>query len=397
MATAEKRELRGYDSYRVSLGDELRGERASLGKSLLDVQRDLRIKAAHIDAIENANPGAIPHAGYVTGYVRAYARYLGLDEEAVLRRFIEESGFAAPAVVSRVPVAAGAARRALPRADLDAVIAGSKLAAVSRTESFNGEIGATVRGMGSLAVLLAVVGGLGYGGWALLQNIQRVEFSPLPEAPAAVASTPDLDQVGRIARAGISTAPTLDARGLEAVYAAQEVVPPRLDLRDGPISVIDPRRAGVYATVDGTAPPEGAADLAAAPGAPASPSVARAGSADGQQPEAVEAATPGVVLTATGDAWVRVRDRAGVTVFEAILKNGQRWTVPSGASGLTLRAGNAGAVFVEIDGIRHGPLGRPGAVASNVSLEADALRQSYARIDAVLTTSSLTGPGVRTR
>jgi cytoskeletal protein RodZ len=397
MATAEKRELRGYDSYRVSLGDELRGERASLGKSLLDVQRDLRIKAAHIDAIENANPGSIPHAGYVTGYVRAYARYLGLDEEAVLRRFIEESGFAAPAVVSRVPASAGATRSTLPRSDLDAVIAGSKLAAVSRTESFNGEIGATLRGMGSLAVLLAVVGGLGYGGWALLQNIQRVEFSPLPEAPAAVASTPDLDQIGRIARAGISTAPMLDARGLEAVYAAQEVEPPRLDLRDGPISVIDPRRAGVYAAIDGAGQPQVSGDVASGPAAPAPDPVADAGGGDGEPPETVQVAVPGVVLTATNDAWVRVRDRSGATVFEAILKNGQRWTVPAGASGLTLRAGNAGAVFVEIDGIRHGPLGRPGAVASNVSLEADALRQGYARIDAVLTTSSLTGPGVRTR
>ena len=37
----------------VSLGDLLRGQRATLGKSLFDVQRDLRIKAIYIAAIEN--------------------------------------------------------------------------------------------------------------------------------------------------------------------------------------------------------------------------------------------------------------------------------------------------------------------------------------------------------
>jgi broad specificity phosphatase PhoE len=35
--------LRGFDDYDVSLGDLMRGERATLGKSLLDAQRELRL------------------------------------------------------------------------------------------------------------------------------------------------------------------------------------------------------------------------------------------------------------------------------------------------------------------------------------------------------------------
>ena len=35
-------ELRGFDSYNISLGDEMRGERASLGKSLEQAEADLR-------------------------------------------------------------------------------------------------------------------------------------------------------------------------------------------------------------------------------------------------------------------------------------------------------------------------------------------------------------------
>ena len=75
--------LRGFDSYEMKLGDELRGHRATLGKSLLDVQRELRIKASYIDAIENCDASVVPNKGFVPGYVRAYARYLGLDPEHV--------------------------------------------------------------------------------------------------------------------------------------------------------------------------------------------------------------------------------------------------------------------------------------------------------------------------
>ena len=44
----------GFDDFDVRLGDLMRGERATMGKSLLDVQRDLKIKASYIAAIENA-------------------------------------------------------------------------------------------------------------------------------------------------------------------------------------------------------------------------------------------------------------------------------------------------------------------------------------------------------
>ena len=36
---------KGFDDFELKLGDMMRGERATLGKSLLDVQRELKIKA----------------------------------------------------------------------------------------------------------------------------------------------------------------------------------------------------------------------------------------------------------------------------------------------------------------------------------------------------------------
>ncbi|HGG65003.1 MAG TPA: helix-turn-helix domain-containing protein, partial [Rhodobacteraceae bacterium] len=71
----------GFDAYDLRLGDIMRGERATLGKSLLDVQRELKIKATYVAAIENADPSAFESPSFIAGYVRSYARYLGMDPE----------------------------------------------------------------------------------------------------------------------------------------------------------------------------------------------------------------------------------------------------------------------------------------------------------------------------
>mmetsp|Transcript_5140 Transcript_5140/g.9037 ORF Transcript_5140/g.9037 Transcript_5140/m.9037 type:complete len:154 (+) Transcript_5140:1919-2380(+) len=83
----------GYDLNDVPLGDLMRGERATLGKSLLDVERELRIRATYIAAIENGDVGAFQSPGFIAGYVRSYARYLGIDPEWTFRRFCEGTGF----------------------------------------------------------------------------------------------------------------------------------------------------------------------------------------------------------------------------------------------------------------------------------------------------------------
>ena len=85
--------VNGFDSYTLLLGEEMRGERATLGKSLLQVQKDLKIKAAYVSAIENCDLEAFPNKGFVAGYVRSYARYLNLNPEEVYERFCAESGF----------------------------------------------------------------------------------------------------------------------------------------------------------------------------------------------------------------------------------------------------------------------------------------------------------------
>jgi len=382
--------LRGFDAYSVSLGDELRGERASMGKSLLDVQRELRIKAAHIDAIENADPDAIPYRGFVAGYVRAYARYLSLDEELVLRRFCDEAGFdpaeGAPAPARETRRADDRARRKAAH-DVDAIFAGSRLAAASRAASYNASVGATLRMASSVAVMATLVGGLGYGAWSVLESIQRVGFSPSPEAPRALLAAPGIAGGPEIAQAGVAPMPVLDPAALAAVYADQETPPPPFEQLDGPISALDPASSGVYA---GRAAPE-SAEASTSPAAAAvpldpafAPALASVGDRvdAGAAAEAAPAAPPGVTLGVREAAWVRVRDAAGRVAHEALMAAGDRWSPEDGREGYTLRAGNAGGVFLQVGAKLYGPLGRPGGVVSNIQLDAEAVRRVFAVAEA---------------
>src|SRR6056297_1816366 len=86
-------DIRGFDAFDLRLGDLMRGERATLGKSLLDVERELKIKANYVAAIENADPSVFDTPGFIPGYVRSYARYLGMDPDTAFKTFCIESGF----------------------------------------------------------------------------------------------------------------------------------------------------------------------------------------------------------------------------------------------------------------------------------------------------------------
>lgn len=60
-----------------SLGSLLFGARATAGKpDLKEVERDLKIKARYLKAIEEVDPDNLPSEAYLSGYVKTYAAYL---------------------------------------------------------------------------------------------------------------------------------------------------------------------------------------------------------------------------------------------------------------------------------------------------------------------------------
>jgi cytoskeletal protein RodZ len=108
------------------------------------------------------------------------------------------------------------------------------------------------------------------------------------------------------------------------------------------------------------APPPAATAQAPRPAAPA--------------PAQPAAAQGPVVLTATGPAWIQVKD-GGATLFEGQLAPGQTYAVPATATAPVLRAGAPEALRITVGNAVAPPVGPAGQVTSNVSLKpADLMR-----------------------
>lgn len=361
---AEDVKSKGFDGFDLLLGDLMRGERATMGKSLLDVQRELKIKAAYIAAIENADPSAFDTPGFIAGYVRSYARYLNMDPDWAFDKFCRESGFATAHGMSAAASAAKPARN-----DFGVNGAGKDIFASSATPFIPAGEAMMSRiepgAVGSVAVLIALISGLGYGGWTVLQEVQKVQFAPVEQTPTVIS---DLDPLAGATNAieqsdtlASFEAPTTEA--LDRLYRPQALDVPVLVARDGPISTLSPN-------IIGTTGSDGSVLMASLPAAEA-PSVIQVN----------EGPVPEVQLVAARPAWVRVRAADGSVIFEGIMDAGDKFALPSTEEPATLRVGESGAIYFAVNGTHYGPAGRNGTVTSNLALSSTNLLGTYAQAD----------------
>ncbi len=94
-----------------ALGERFRAAREARGLSLSDVSEQIRIRSVYLAAIEEENWSAIGAPVYVRGFLRTYARFLGLDPEEVVAAF--NSG---PPVSHPAPVVTERVSRGVPAA-----------------------------------------------------------------------------------------------------------------------------------------------------------------------------------------------------------------------------------------------------------------------------------------
>ncbi len=370
--------IKGFDDFDLCLGDIMRGERATMGKSLLDVQRDLKIKATYIAAIENADPMAFESPGFVAGYVRSYARYLGLDADWAYRTFCEEGRFSYTGGLSAKDTRpAERERRTAPAQSQTArdPFASPSVAFLPAPEArFSGiDAGA----IGSLAVLIALAGAIGYGGWTVLNEVQKVRFTPVDQTPAVLAQLDPVmpAEVPETADTDIAALPSPEA--FDRLYRPQALDVPVLTARDGPIAAIEPGSLSAIAEVapPKTSPTQLAIDAALSELAMFGPPIPEGGV------KVVEEAPPGIALFAVRPAWVRVRSADGKVIFEKILDAGERFELPVTEEPHTLRAGNSGSVYFSVGGHTYGPAGRGTSVAKNVILSPETVPETYALAD----------------
>ena len=357
----------GFDDFDLRLGDLMRGERATMGKSLLDVQRELKIKAAYIAAIENADPSAFDTPGFIAGYVRSYARYLNMDPEWAFEKFCNESGF----VTAHGMSAEASSTKRHP----DAIASnppGRDIFATSATpfipagESSFGRI--EPGAVGSVAVLALLVCGLGYGGWSVLQEVQKVQLAPVEQTPEVISSLDPLaggaslvePEEDRLAL----NAPSAEA--LDRLYRPQPLEVPVLVARDAPISTLNPRSFGVIEPVTGI-------DAALAE--------AVANPVEVPPIQVNEPSVPEVQLVAARPAWVRVRSADGTVIFEGTMNAGETFALPQTEEPATLRVGESGALYFAVNGEHYGPAGPRGTLTKNLPLDSDNLLASFEPAD----------------
>ena len=362
----EKVELRGYDSYTVTLGDKLRGERATLGKTLDDIQKETRLRIEFLLGIENADITAFPAPSFIAGYVRSYASHLNLDPDECFNQFCKESGFIG--LQSEID---GKKRNKVikPTKLLDEPILNPQ---IQKKKINNGILNNfSFSGLFSLTALLVLILGLGYGGVTVLNEVQKVNLSPINQSPSVQSiSSTSIDENSFFDDVESNNTNIASNSDLEEFYRPTELVLPLMTPRDGPISAIDPAISGVYVEDKNSIISESnQEDIIQVK----------------KNPQVIEEDLPSVYVVAQKPAWVRIYEPNGNILFENILDTGQRYEVPQSAQTAMLRAGNSGSVYLMIDNNFYGPLGTATGVAKKVNLRAETILENYTLVENNLT------------
>ena len=389
------------------IADELRRCRLVRGLSVEDVAKTLRIRADFIAAMEQDRFDDLPGPAYISGFLRTYANYLGLDGGQLVTWFKDDSQstFATTKMELPVPIAE------IRRPTFPIITA-------------------------SLVVSIAIV-----ATWYFYQESISIHIDLIPEVPAPVAEriAPDFvpdgvtggdDMVADVDRAsdgvsgtghrGDEVADTADAQAGSATtqLTVTEVSPPSAGAipepgedvagdrppsaaTDAPVPVGPGNGAGsgheqapALAEVAGVTVPAVQADAASDvvdatgtanageqwSGETALASVDRLAEtvaadigADGQS---TAYGTPGdgsrIELRAVAETWVQIMAPEDVTVLTHILLPGDVYHVPD-RDDLMLDTGNAGGLEIRVDGRPIPSLGGAGAVVRDVRLSVDSL------------------------
>lgn len=115
-----------------------------------------------------------------------------------------------------------------------------------------------------------------------------------------------------------------------------------------------------------------ATEIPAAPAAPVTTQTVTVPDATQPQVYGEDNADARIILRATQDAWVQVRDSANELLLTRVLREGDVYRVPN-EEGLTLLTGNAGGIDVLVDGTLLAPLGPVGSVRRDLALDPQGL------------------------
>lgn len=429
-----KPEALSEDGPELAIAQEMQGEsvsdtliraRQQVGQDLRSIAEVLCIRYSYLDAIERGQYENLPGATYAVGFVRSYAEYLGLDGDQVVERFKSEVEgldsqtklhFPTPAPEGKMPGGAVFLVAALLFAGAYGVwyylsnqgeSLGDLVAPVPERlqELVDGDTpGAAAEADGTTAVSPAPAAP--QADTPVTASEAPVQSATAPDERPAAAASETATEAPAAAPAEPETAAatpqTADSAAPEAPAASQSAEDTTAEAAAAPAAEPQPAvPAAESAPQTAATTPEAQAGDTPAAEAPAAETPAAEDPASGDTlaiPAAPDNNTPAtafltnhepqvygaensdarIVLKATQDAWVQVRDRQGTLLLTRVLRVGDSYRVPN-QTDLTLLTGNAGGLEITVDGRALAPLGPVGAVRRNIPLDPQSLLGGAAR------------------
>lgn len=315
-----------------SVGATLRAARLERGEETAVIAAMLKMRPDHLEAIEENDFARLPGRTYAVGFIRSYARHLGLDPAALIQQFKDESaGQEVNKPVELVFPEAPEEQR-LPN--------------------------------GSILILALVIAMVIYGLSYLTMPGRKAPATAKADEPVVVIDQPEMAAAPMQSAAPATPAPS-PATTVAAVPAASNATP--TSFVAGDTNLPGPALPAAMAPVE---TPQILVDAALVP-----TSAFMVAQAPGTQPSAQPGAAPGsrVTLTALQPTYIRIRDprlpAANSVLIERVLNPGESFQAPDRA-GLIMQTGNAGGLQVEVDGRNIGVLGKSGEVITRIPVDA---------------------------
>ncbi|WP_460353878.1 MULTISPECIES: RodZ domain-containing protein [unclassified Pseudomonas] len=313
---------------RVNPGETLRQARESNGWSLAEVALKLNLTVTSLSNLEAGAFDKLPGHTFARGYIRAYAKLLGMDQTVLVQQFDQSTGTDSQ---------------------------GSNVHALGRIEE-PVRVSHTILRIVSLLLLVAVIGG-GFVWWQDQTSQRSKDVTSLAPEHVEVEGADGTTQIhpidepedqavaegqaeGATALALPQSETTAESTGAEPVAPATAPAAPAATTPAAPVH---------------TPAPAVAAPAAPAPNAPATPAPTVTAPVVAATPApTAEAAVPAagdsqVQLQFTADCWAQVTDGRGKVLFSGLKHKGDSVSV-SGKPPLAVRLGVARAAQVSYNG-----------------------------------------------
>jgi cytoskeleton protein RodZ len=308
---------------RVNPGETLRQARESNGWSLAEVALKLNLTVNSLSNLEAGDFDKLPGHTFARGYIRAYAKLLGMDQAVLVQQFDQSTGTDSK---------------------------GSSVHSLGRIEE-PVRVSHTILRIVSLLLLVAVVGG-GFVWWQDQTSLRTKDLISLAPEHVEVEGADGTTQIHPLDEPEDQAVAEGEAQNATALALPQaDSATPAPAETPAPAPVAPTAAAPTAATPVTPAPAVPAAPAVAAPTvtAPVAPSVA-APTAAAPAPAAPAVAGQGQVqLQFTADCWTQVTDGNGKVLLSGLKRKGESVSL-NGKPPFSVRLGYARGAQVSYNG-----------------------------------------------